>query len=130
MRQTSEEDWLLRQTEQMIRRVAEMLGLRSPEQTALALDEIAAARDTLLGPLAAVVPHVDVATAAHLVSDPRRIRALAELSRLESEARRALGDETGAASCATRGALLLAEAEAREAALGIRRRDADHPETG
>jgi len=108
---------VLRWIEQIARVVRRMLlGPGPPDLTAarVHLDE---ARTQLLGPLALLVPQLDVPSAAGLLRDPERILALAVLLELDGELAAAAGDAETAA-------------RARERAAGLRRAALACPQCG
>lgn len=110
---SSREDYLLRMIRQMGAVLARMLGLKNGGQVHEALQSLDDAEGELLGPLAEVVPRVDSATAAHIVSQPLRIAAWARLLHERADLLRLAGDAAGAALAAARAGELAAEAEAR-----------------
>ena len=115
---TEQSDYVQRLVEQLggvLRRLAERLGLGTPEAAREVAREAEAARLELLGPaLAGAIEHVDAASAVELVRDPRRVRLWIGFLRVEASARRAaLGDGDEA-----RAAALEARADALEAAVG------------
>lgn len=110
---SSRDDWLLRELRLLGAVLARMLGLKSGGQLHEALQTLDDAEGELLGPLAAVAPRLDSATAAHIVAEPRRIAAWARLLHERADLLRLAGDEPGAAAAAQRARELAAEAWAR-----------------
>jgi hypothetical protein len=110
---TEQSDYVQRLVEQLggvLRRLAERLGLGTPEAAREVAGEAEAARLELLGPLAGPIERVDAASAVGLVRDPRRVRLWIGFLRLEAAARRL--DGAGAEAAA-----LEARADALDAAL-------------
>lgn len=91
------EDHLLRQLRQAaeaLRRLREMLtGEASAESIDRQADE---AIGELLGPRYQLLSSLDAMSAASLVADPRRIELWSDLIRVQADARRKSGDESGA----------------------------------
>ena len=85
-------DVVLRWIEQIARVIAQMLKTGKPEDLELARQEIQAATDRLLGPLALLVPRLDLASAAELLHEPERLFAYAQLLDLQATLREALGE--------------------------------------
>ena len=112
---SSREDYLLRILRQMGAVLARMLGQKDGGRVQEALQTLDDAEGELLGPQADVVPRVDSATAAHILSDPQRIAAWARLLHERADLLRLAGDEAGAALASTRAAELAAQALARAA---------------
>jgi hypothetical protein len=110
---SSREDYLLRVIRQMGAVLARMLGLKNGGQVHEAAQALDDAEGELLGPLAEVVPRVDSATAAHIISDPQRIAAWARLLHERADLLRLAGDTPGAELAAARAGELAAEAWAR-----------------
>jgi hypothetical protein len=110
---SSQEDYLLRMMRQMGAVLARMLGLKNGGQLHEATQALDDAEGELLGPLAQVVPRVDSATAAHIISNPQRIAAWARLLHERADLLRLAGDEAAAALAAARARELAAEAQAR-----------------
>jgi len=106
-------DYVERLIEELARVVSDLVArLRvGPPAAAEVTREVRAAQDQLLGPLAATLPRVDAASAVALLRDARRVEAYVSLLRVEAEARRLAGEETGAEELAAR-------ARALEVALG------------
>ena len=95
---------LLRQAAEALRRLREALsGEASPAEIDREAD---AAIGELLGPRYQLLSSLDPVSAASLVADPRRIELWAGLIRVQAEARRASGDETGAATLESRASAL------------------------
>lgn len=110
---SSQEDYLLRMLRQMGAVLARMLGLKNGGQVHEAMHALDDAEGELLGPLAEVVPRVDSATAAHMVSDPQRIAAWARLLHERADLLRLADDAPGAELAASRARELAAEAWTR-----------------
>ena len=110
---SSREDFLLRIIRQMGAVLARMLGQKNGGQVQEALQTLDDAEGELLGPMADVVPRVDSATAAHMLSEPQRIAAWARLLHERADLLRLAGDEAGAALASARATELAAEAMAR-----------------
>jgi hypothetical protein len=110
---SSREDYLLRMIRQLGAVIARMLGLKNGGQLQEAAQALTDAEGELLGPLAEVVPRVDSATAAHILSDPQRIAGWARLLHERADLLRLAGDPAGAQATAQRARELAAEAWAR-----------------
>lgn len=110
---SSRDDWLLRELKLLGSVLARMLGLKNGGQVQEALQTLDDAEGELLGPLAQVVPRVDSATAAHILSSPPRIAAWARLLHERADLLRLAGDEPGALVVSRRAGELAAEAQAR-----------------
>jgi hypothetical protein len=93
--------------------LARMLGLKNGGQVHEAMQALDDAEGELLGPLAQVVPRVDSATAAHIISDPQRIAAWARLLHERADLLRLAGDAASAELAASRAGELAAQAWAR-----------------
>lgn len=92
-------DLVLRWIEQLGRLVARLLGHGGQAELAVARDQVAEATLALLGPLAALVPRLETASAAELLADPDRIFGYAQLLDLEGVIAEAEGDvQSGAQS--------------------------------
>lgn len=110
---SSQSDYILRMIEQLasgLRRLRERLARGAPEAPEV-LEEARRSQAELFGPLWPTLRAVDAETAVSLSADPRRTRLWVEFLRLEADAARSLGDETGAERLALR-------ADALERALG------------
>lgn len=110
---SSRDDYLLRMIRELGAVVARMLGQKSGGQLHAAMQTLEEGEGELLGPLAAVVPRVDSATAAHIIGDPQKIAAWARLLHERADLLRLAGDEAGAGLAAARAAELAREAVAR-----------------
>lgn len=110
---SSREDYLLRMIRELGAVIARMLGLKGGGQLHEAMQTLDDAEGELLGTMADVVTRVDSATAAHILSEPRRIAAWARLLHERADLLRLAGDGPGAALLDTRAAELAAEAQAR-----------------
>lgn len=101
------EDYLLRllhQAAEALRRLRQTLsGEASAESVERQADE---AIGELLGPRYRLLSSLDAPSAAALVADPRRIELWADLIRVQAEARRKSGDESGAATLEQRASAL------------------------
>ena len=102
-------DYVERMVEQLAEVVARLIG-RLGAGTPQAADEVVAgaqaAQGELLGPLAAVLPQVEAASAVALLRDARQARAWVELLRVEAAAWRRRGEEAAAAALEARAAEL------------------------
>ena len=98
-------DYVERMVEQLAAVVARLIG-RLRAGTPEAADEVVAgaqaAQGELLGPLAAVLPQVEAASAVALLRDARQARAWVELLRVEAAARRLRGEEAAASALEAR----------------------------
>lgn len=92
----AQRDVVLRWIEQLARLVARLLGRGTPGDLAEARQQVEEAAAALLGPLALLVPQLDAASAAELVSDPDRIFVYAQLLDLEAAVAEARGEAFGA----------------------------------
>jgi hypothetical protein len=88
----AQRDTVLRWIEQLGRLVARLIGTGKGADLALAQAEIDAAVESLLGPLALLVPRLEPASAADLLRDPDRIYAYAQLLSLQAALARASND--------------------------------------
>jgi hypothetical protein len=109
----AQRDTVLRWIEQLGRLVARLMGTGKGADLALAQAEIAAAVESLLGPLALLVPRLEAASAADLLRDTDRIYAYAQLLSLQAALARASNDAAGAAQLQARAAAIGEEAVAR-----------------
>ncbi len=102
-------DYVERMVEQLAEVVTRLIG-RLGAGTPQAADEVVAgaqaAQGELLGPLAAVLPQVEAASAVALLRDARQARAWVELLCVEAAARRLRGEEAAAAALEARAAEL------------------------
>lgn len=110
---SSRDDWLLRELRMLGAVLARMLGLKNGGQLREARQALDDAEGELLGPLAQVAPRVDAATAAHMISEPRRIAAWARLLHERADLLRLAGDDGAAALAAGRARELAAQAWTR-----------------
>jgi hypothetical protein len=110
---SSRDDWLMRMIQQMAQVVARMLGQKNGGQVQEAMQTLDDAQGELLGALSGVVPRVDSATAAHMLSEPRLIASWARLLYERADLLRMSGDDAGAAAAASQAHALAREALAR-----------------
>jgi hypothetical protein len=108
----AQRDTVLRWIEQLGRLVARLMGSGRGADLALAQAEIGAAVESLLGPLALLVPRLEPASAADLLRDHDRIYAYAQLLSLQAALARA-SDDAAAASLHERAIAIGEEAVAR-----------------
>src|SRR5262245_22490322 len=102
---TEQSDYVQRLIEQLggvLRRLAERLGLGTPEAAQEVVREAKAAQGELLGPLAEPIRLVDAASAVALVRDPARVKLWIGFLRVEAAAHRLDGNETDAAALEAR----------------------------
>ena len=89
---------------------AAVARLRERLSGGAAADEIVrearAAQTALLGTEASLLRALDPTSAAHVIGDPERLDAWSALLRIEAEAMRLTGDETGATQILERAAAL------------------------
>ena len=90
-----EKDYVLRLLEQLTQLIQGVRARLEGGEAAEALASIAEARKTLAGPLARTLDRVDGSTVVALLGR-ERARPYAELSRLEAQAHRHLGDDAAA----------------------------------
>jgi hypothetical protein len=95
---------VLRWIEQIVRVVRRMLLGPGPPDFAAARVHVEEATTQLLGPLALLVPRLDVLSAVELLRDPDRILGLAMLLELDASIAEAQGDASGAAATRERAA--------------------------
>jgi hypothetical protein len=88
-----EKDYVLRLIEQLSRMAAAIASLIAGGRSREALASIETARRSLAGPLASSLDRLDGASVVALLG-PDKARAYAELAKLESQARAALGEDT------------------------------------
>jgi hypothetical protein len=96
-----EKDYILRLLEQLAQMLAAIRALVAGGRSREALASIEQARRTLAGPLAASLERLDAASVVSMLGR-EKAAPYAELARLESEARRAEGDEAAALRAAAR----------------------------
>lgn len=92
----AQRDVVLRWIEQIVRVVRRMLFGPGPPDLTAARVHVEEANAQLLGPLALLVPRLDVPSAARLLQEPERITALAMLLDLEAAIVEAEGDSPAA----------------------------------
>ena len=100
----TQHDVVLRWIEQIALVVRRILFGPGKPDLVLARQHVEDATRQLLGPLATLVPRLEVASAVELLHDPERIQALALLLDLEADLAAAQGDELAAARLRTRAA--------------------------
>jgi hypothetical protein len=96
-----ERDPIVRLLEELTKRMAaarESLAGGNPRDALVAID---GARRSLVGPMVSTVDRVDASTVLSLLGR-EKAEAYAALARLQGEARRALGEEAGAAAIEAR----------------------------
>lgn len=98
----AQRDVVLRWIEEFGRLIARLLRRGAAGDLDLARDEIERATADLLGPLAPLVPQLDVASAAALLGDPDRIFAWAQLVELGGIVAEAQGNAAAGASARRR----------------------------
>jgi hypothetical protein len=116
---SSRDDFLLRIIRQVMDVIARAVGLRREGRLDEAERELESAMAELLGPLAAVAPRVDPATAAQMVAHPERILALARLTAELAEVQRDRGLDVLATPGEARALALVLEAVEREPRLAV-----------
>jgi hypothetical protein len=113
-RKMTQRDVMLRWIEQIALVVRRMLlGPGPPDLTAARMQVEDAMRE-LLGPLALLVPRLEVPSAAELLHDPERMLGLALLLDLEASIAEAEGETVAAAHSRERAAGFRAEAESAD----------------
>jgi len=88
----AQRDVVLRWIEQLAKVVARLIHGPGPMDLVLAEDQVQDALAQHVGPLASVVPKLDVPSAAGLLNDPERIFGYAQLLSLLAAVRHAAGD--------------------------------------
>jgi hypothetical protein len=109
------QDYILRLIEQIgaaLRRLRERLARGAPAAASVAREALDSQAE-LLGPLWPMLQQVDAETAASLVPDARQLRLWGELTRVESDAYRLLGDADRADRLERRAAVFARVAAAR-----------------
>ena len=109
----AQRDTVLRWIENLGRLVARLLHGGGMDGLAAAREQIAAATEALLGPLALLAPRLDSASAAGLLQDPQRIFGWAQLIDLEAVLAEAEGKPADGASLRRRAVELAREAARR-----------------
>ena len=102
----TQRDVMLRWIEQIARVVRRMLQGPGPPDLVAARLAVEDAMTQLLGPLALLVPRLEVPSAVELLHDPERILGLALLLDLEASVAEAEGDAVAAARARERAAAL------------------------
>jgi hypothetical protein len=116
---SEKKDYILRLIEQMRRLVEALLGkLREGVETQRDLAEAHGVLGQLLGPLAAIAPRMDSATAGQMVGDPGILTAWAGLTAAEAELADAHGNAAAAGAARRRALELALEAHLRNNADG------------
>lgn len=90
-------DLVLRWIEQLARLVARLLRSDPGADLGAAREQVQDATAGLLGPLATLVPRLEVSSAAELLADPDRLFGYAQLLELDAVIAAALGDTSAAA---------------------------------
>ena len=91
------------------------MGLGGKAELATARDQVAEATLSLLGPLAALVPRLETASAAELLSDPDRIFGYAQLLDLDGAISEGMGEKDAALDSRRRALEFAQEAVSRSA---------------
>jgi hypothetical protein len=110
----SQRDLVLRWIEQVVRTVQRMLLGPGPIDFTIAQDRIEEAMAQLLGPLALLVPRLEVPSAAELLRDADRIAAVAELLDLQAALEDVRGKPEAARESRTRARAFREAASRRE----------------
>ena len=111
---SEKKDYILRMIEQMRRLVEALLGkLREGLETQPDLAEAHGVLASLLGPLTAIAPRMDSATAGQMVGDAGILEAWAELTAAEAELAQARGNQAAAGASRRRALELALEAHLR-----------------
>lgn len=100
----AQRDVVLRWIEQIARVVRRILLGPGPPDLAAARVHVEEATTQLLGPLALLVPQLDIPSAVALLHDPERVIGLALLLELRAEIAEAEGDTAAAAAARARAA--------------------------
>src|SRR5512141_2163192 len=107
---STREDFLLAELRKVAAMIARAMGFRSSGDLPAARAEINDAYAVLLGPQAALLRMLDPVSAARLISDPKKLAALVELTEAEADLRAAEGNVEAGASLKTRAKSLSEEA--------------------
>jgi hypothetical protein len=106
----TQRDVVLRWIEQIVQVVRRMLAGPGPVDLDLAGEQVDEAIEQLLGPLALLVPRLDVPSAAALISDADRLTGLSQLLDLRGAIEQANGHLDAAERTLERGAAFRNEA--------------------
>jgi hypothetical protein len=91
------EDYVIRMIREVVQALARLAGLRREGQFATAREELVRAKRSIGGDAVPMLDLVDVETAVHLLTDPRRALTYAQLLDEESALERAAANEPRAA---------------------------------
>ncbi len=109
-----QQDYILRLIEQVGAAIQRAFGLRDTGAPEIALYELRAAVNELLGPAAPLVSQVDVETAINIVGDPQRLALLARLLAAEADIQRTMEDDDAAGRLRHRAIYMARAAAARD----------------
>lgn len=108
------EDYMLRMIREAVQIVARLAGLRREGLFAGARDELARAKALIAADTGPVLDRVDAGSAAHLLGDPRRALAYAQILAEEAALERVAGNAERAAWAGARAATIARILAARD----------------
>lgn len=111
---STQEDYLLSQIRKIAAMIARAMGLRASGDIPAARAEIDNAWSSLLGPESALFRMLDPVSASNLISDPRKIAAVAQLTSAEAALAADAGDQQSERALAERVRVFAGEAVKRD----------------